>query len=201
MLELDHLAMGTSAKLRNKIAVPVSHLSLTSSSFLAVRALSCIAMGEGNAGESAMRYLVLIATTVFGITAAITAAQAQTASDQTGSTGTTSDPLSVPTSSLPTGSSFSIGSAGASGGSATETTGSGVAGSNSASGFSASSSNTSQVPLQLSGETPNTSTQAATSTAAAASHSSSTICPPPVPTSDGGSANLTEMVGGSLSGC
>ena len=97
--------------------------------------------------------LLLIAIMVFGITAAVTAAQAQTASDQTtsGGTGVGSDPLSVPTSSLSTGSSFSTGS-----------TGSGATGSNGASGISASSSNTSQVPLQLSGETPNTSTQAAT---------------------------------------
>jgi hypothetical protein len=123
-----------------------------------------------------MRQIFRIAIMVFGITAAMTAAQAQTASDQTagGGTGASSDPLGVPTSSLSTGSSFSTGSAPA---------------------------GASQVPLQLSGETPNTSTQAATSTAAASSHSSSTICPPSVPTSDGGSANLTEMVGGSLSGC
>lgn len=37
--------------------------------------------------------------------------------------------------------------------------------------------------------------------AAAASHSSSTVCPPLVSTSDGGSANPAEIVGGSLSGC
>jgi hypothetical protein len=151
-----------------------------------------IAAGEMNAGEKgAMRYLLSIAIMVFGVTAAITTAEAQTASDPTasGGTGVNSDPLSVTTSSLPTGSSFSTGS-----------TGSSAAASN-ASGISASPSNTSQVPLQLSGETPSTSTQAATSTAAAAGHTSSTICPPSVPTSDGGSANLTDMVGGSLSGC
>ena len=150
-----------------------------------------------------MRQIFRIAIMVFGITAAMTAAQAQTASDQTagGGTGASSDPLGVPTSSLSTGSSFSTGSAPAGASSGSGSTSSGTAGSTGASGISASSSNTSQVPLQLSGETPNTSTQAATSTAAAASHSSSTICPPSVPTSDGGSANLTEMVGGSLSGC
>jgi hypothetical protein len=145
-----------------------------------------------------MRQFFLIVITVFGITAAATSARAQTPSDQIGSIGTGSDPLTVPTSSLPTQSSFSSGSAPANSASGLATaTGSTVG---SAGVISAPSSNTSQVPLQLSGETPNTSTQAAASTAAS-NHSSSTICPPPVPTSDGGSANLTEMIGGSLSGC
>ena len=56
-----------------------------------------------------MRQIFRIAIMVFGIAAAMTAAEAQTASDQTtsGGTGVGSDPLSVPTSSLSTGSSFS----------------------------------------------------------------------------------------------
>jgi hypothetical protein len=132
-----------------------------------------------------MQHIFLIAVTVFGITTA----QAQTAS--TSGVGMGSDPLRVPTSSLPTGSA----------GNSVSGNNSASGSNNSASSISAPSSNSSQVPLQLSGETPNTSTQAATSTAAASSHSSSSICPPPVPTSDGGSANLTDMVGGSLSGC
>jgi hypothetical protein len=52
----------------------------------------------------------------------------------------------------------------------------------------------------LPGEMPNTSSQAPIATAASPSRAS-TICPPPVPTTDGGSANLTDMVGESLSGC
>jgi hypothetical protein len=149
-----------------------------------------------------MRPLFLIAIMAFGITTV----QAQTTS--TGGNQVGSDPLSVPTSSLPKGSSSSTGSisAGTANGSTTATgsfgASAGATGGNSASGITASSSNTSQVPLQLPGEAPNTSSQAATSTAGAASHSSSsTVCPPSVPTSDGGSANLTDMVGGSLNGC
>jgi hypothetical protein len=53
----------------------------------------------------------------------------------------------------------------------------------------------------LPGETPNISSQAAASTAAASGHSSASTCPPAVPTSDGGSANLSAMVGGALGGC
>jgi hypothetical protein len=143
-----------------------------------------------------MRPLFLIAIMAFGITTA----QAQTTS--TGGNQVGFDPLSVPTSPLPTG----LSSTGPSNGSTTATgsfgASAGATGGASASGITASSSNTSQVPLQLPGEAPNTSSQAAASTAGAASHSSSsTVCPPPVPTSDGGSANLTDMVGGALSGC
>jgi hypothetical protein len=148
-----------------------------------------------------MRPLFWLAIMAFGITGA----HAQTAST---TVGVGSDPLSVPTQSLPSGFSLSTGFGAfgnASGSfSATGTAAIGGVGGSSragASGISASSSNTSQVPLQLPGEMLNTSTQSATSTAAAASHAASPICPPPVPTSDGGSANLTEMVGGSLSGC
>jgi hypothetical protein len=144
-----------------------------------------------------MRVLFLIAITTFGITTA----QAQTAS----TAGVGSDPLSVPTQSSPSGFSFSTGF-GTSGRGSITATGSAAVGGVSASGgagtsgISASSSNT-QVALQLLGETPNSSTQSAASTAAASSHAASPICPPPVPTSDGGSANLTDMVGGSLNGC
>jgi hypothetical protein len=52
----------------------------------------------------------------------------------------------------------------------------------------------------LPGEIPDTSTQAASTTSAAPAPSSS-ICPPPVPTSDGGSVNLSEIAGVSISGC
>jgi hypothetical protein len=138
-----------------------------------------------------MRILFLIAIMAFGITTA----EAQTAS----AAGTGSDPLGVPVQALPTGSA-----AGGTAGSASSagSTGNSAAG-GSTSAITTSPSNTSQVPLQLSGERSGTSTQAATSTAAAASHaaSSSVVCPPPVPTSDGGSANITEMFGGSLDGC
>jgi hypothetical protein len=134
-----------------------------------------------------MRHSFLIAITVFGITTA----QAQTAS--TSGNGVGSDPLSVPTASLPMGSSSPSGSA--SGGPVTTGSASG-----STAGISASPSSNPQAPLLLPGEMPNRSSQAAVATGAASSRSSST-CPPPVPTTDGGSANLTDMVGGSLSGC
>ena len=131
-----------------------------------------------------MRLLFLIAIMAFGITTA----QAQTSS----TTAVGSDPLSVPTKILPTGSETATGALGT-GGTAT--------GSNATSGISAPSSNPSQVPLQLPGEAPDRSAQSAATTAGASSHTAAPICPPPVPTSDGGSANLTEMVGGSLNGC
>lgn len=145
--------------------------------------------GEANAGENAMRHIFLIAITIFGVTAA----QAQTAS--TGGIGVGSDPLSVPTSSLPTGSSSSSGSA--SGGPIT--TGS-AGGNSSTAGVSASPSSNPQAPLLLPGEMSSPSPQAPITMAPSPSHSS-TICPPPIPTTDGGSANLTDMVGGSLNGC
>jgi hypothetical protein len=50
------------------------------------------------------------------------------------------------------------------------------------------------------GEGPDTSTQSASTTAAAPS-TLSTICPPPIPSTDGGSANITEIDGFSPSGC
>jgi hypothetical protein len=151
-----------------------------------------IRLRENEAGESAMRILFLIAIMAFGITTA----EAQTAS----TAGTGSDPLGVPVQALPTGSAPAGGTAGSA--SSAGSTGNSAAG-GSTSAITTSPSNTSQVPLQLSGERSGTSTQAATSTAGAASHaaSSSVVCPPPVPTSDGGSANITEMVGGSLDGC
>jgi hypothetical protein len=52
----------------------------------------------------------------------------------------------------------------------------------------------------LPGEISDTSTQAA-STTAALPGPSSPICPPPVPSSDGGSANLSEIAGASIGGC
>jgi hypothetical protein len=137
-----------------------------------------------------MRLLFLIVIMAFGVTNA----QAQTAS----TAGVGSDPLSVPTQSLPSGLSLSTGFGT---GSVAIGSGVGVSGRTGTSGISAPSSNTSQVPLLLPGETPNTSTQSAASTATALSHPASPVCPPAVPTSDGGSANLTGMVGGSLSGC
>jgi hypothetical protein len=53
----------------------------------------------------------------------------------------------------------------------------------------------------LPGEIPDTSTQGASTTAAAAPGSAASVCPPPIPTTDGGSANLTEIAGASLGGC
>jgi hypothetical protein len=104
-----------------------------------------------------------------------------------GASAVASDPLSVPTSSLPSGGTAS--------GSPT-TTGS----ASGATGTTGSASGTSQSPLLLPGEIPDTSTQAA-STTATAPGPSPPICPPPVPSTDGGSANLSEIAGASLNGC
>jgi hypothetical protein len=54
--------------------------------------------------------------------------------------------------------------------------------------------------LQMPGEKPDSSAQAANTTAAAPGPSSP-ICAPPVPTSDGGSVNLSEIAGASFGGC
>ena len=122
---------------------------------------------------------------------AVTTAYAQT----TRNTGT--DPLSVPTSSLPSTSSFSSGPSSAAGGSAAggsatmsgsvETAGPAGRGT---SGIDAPASPSSQAPLELPGERLNTSTQIPGSTAAAPA-APSPICAPPIPTTDGGPANIT----------
>jgi hypothetical protein len=145
-----------------------------------------------------MQRTILTAIISVGI---ITTAHAQTATSTAGS-----DPLNVPTSSLPSSSSFSAGSGGstASGSSTTTSTTNGSVtttgpASGSTSGISASS-RSSQAPLELPGEGLDSSTQSASSTAAAPS-TPSTICPPSIPTSDGGSANITEIDGFSPNGC
>jgi len=109
-----------------------------------------------------------------------------------------SDPLGVPTSSLGSASSPSSGSSsGASSGSATTT---GLA-SGGPGAMNAAATTSPQSPLLLRGEIPDTSTQAASATASAPA-SPSPICAPPVPSTDGGSANLTEIAGVvSLNGC
>jgi hypothetical protein len=102
------------------------------------------------------------------------------------------DPLAVPTSSVPTGSSAPSSTSGGGG----VTTGS----AGSTAGISASANTNPQAPLQLSGENLNISPQAPATTGSAPSHASP-ACPPSIPTTDGGSANLSPMVGGSLGGC
>ena len=122
----------------------------------------------------------------------LTTAHAQTGiqlSDQTsvGSGTVASDPLSIPTSSLPSSQD-----------------GAGTSGSGSAS----SSSTDPEIPVLLPGEASNTSTQTASTTTSASGSSagkaasSSSSCGPQVPSTDGGSVNLTEIAGGlSLGGC
>jgi hypothetical protein len=145
--------------------------------------------------ESAMQpsFIVAIAIVLLGITAA----QAQTGASVSVTTAVGSDPLSVPTSSSPSVVSPSSGSASGTASGSTTTTGSAVGGTGA---ISAPASTNPQSPLILPGEIPDTSTQAASTTAAARGPSSPT-CPPPVPTSDGGSANLSEIAGVSIGGC
>jgi hypothetical protein len=130
----------------------------------------------------------------------LTAAHAQTSGS---ASGIGADPLSVPTQTLP--SSFGAGGGGAVGGS----TAVGV-GASAASSITAPASTNPQSALQLPGETADTSTDAAKVTTRAAvggssgspsSSSSSTSCTLSVPSTDGGSANLTDILGGgSLTG-
>lgn len=144
-----------------------------------------------------MQRFFIIAIMLLGITAA----QGQTALQPNGQTNSSesavgSDPFSVPTSSLPPMSSSSPASQfGTASGSPT------AAGSaRGPTGATGSATGISQSPVLLPGEIPDTSSQAARTTATAPS-SPSSICPAPVPTTDGGSANLSEMAGASLNGC
>jgi hypothetical protein len=130
----------------------------------------------------------------------LTAAHGQTS----GSASIGTDPLSVPTQTLPSAGGGG-GGAGAVGGS----TAVGV-GASAASSITAPASTNPQSALQLPGETADTSTDAAKVTTRAAvggssgspsSSSSSTSCTLSVPSTDGGSANLTDILGGgSLTG-
>jgi hypothetical protein len=128
---------------------------------------------------------------------------AQTAvlpNEPTSGNGANSDPLSVPAASQPpASSSLSVSSPNSTG---TISAGSELspAGSGGPGPASASRSSGSQAPLLLPGEIPDTSTQAASTTAAAPAPPPP-ICPPPVPSSDGGSANLTDIGGFSPNGC
>ncbi len=166
------------------------HLSWTSWSFL-ITARPCLVFVQ----EDAMRRTFL--TTIICL-ALITAAHAQTM------TNAGSDPLSVPTSTLPSSSSART----SAGGSTSSPAGAAVNGSvatgssvGSSSAIGAPGSRNPQAPLQLSGEAPNNLTQAPSTTAAAAPSAPSTICPPSIPTTDGGSANITVIDGFSPGRC
>ena len=104
------------------------------------------------------------------------------------------DPLSIPTSSLASAPSPSSGSGS---GPSTTTTGLAIGGPG---GMNAATTTSPQLPSLLRGEIPDTSTQAANATASAPAPPSP-ICAPPVPSTDGGSANLSEIAGLSLNGC
>lgn len=151
-----------------------------------------------------MRRVFIIVIMFLGITTA----HGQTVLQMNGQTNSGASAVgSTPTSSTPSGSSASTGSQAASpsGAMAESSTaigsGKGSAGTTGFGGATgAGSGNTSQAPLLLPGEIPDSSTQAATSTATAPG-SSAPMCPPPVPATDGGSANLSEIAGVSLGGC
>jgi hypothetical protein len=164
-----------------------------------------------------MKFVFIISIMFLGVTTAqgqtMLQPNGQTNSNgsavQTNSSGSTAGSapsaptFNVPTPSLSSAPSPSPGSQfgtlsqfGTSSGSATTTgSASGARGAN-----SQSASRTSQSPLLLPGEIPDTSTQSASTTATAPS-SPSPACPLPVPATDGGSANLTEIAGASLGGC
>jgi hypothetical protein len=110
-----------------------------------------------------------------------------------------SDLLGVSTSSLGSASPPSSGSGSGSGASSgSTTTGLAIGGPGA---MNAAATTSPQSPLLLRGEIPDTSTQAASATASAPAPPSP-ICAPPVPSTDGGSANLTEIAGVvSLNGC
>jgi hypothetical protein len=179
--------------------------------FLFFRVGRCLAARGDSAAlrhstqESAMQLVFIIAIMFLGITTAQGQTVLQLNGQTTGSESTGSVPLSVPTSpSIPTSPSPSMSSPSpatqfgtASGTSGSPTTTGSASG---ATGATSSASGTSQSPLLLPGEIPDTSTQAASTTATAPS-APSPICPPPVPSTDGGSAGLSGIAGASLSGC
>jgi hypothetical protein len=162
-----------------------------------------------------MRRVFIIAIMFLGITAA-QGAQGQTvvqmngqtnSGEQTSSGGQTGNNQtaagSVAASPSPSASAASSTSpSGASSESSTATgSAKGSAGGTGSGGSSGSGSGTtSQAPLLLPGEVPETSTQAAATTATVPG-SFSPMCPPPVPSTDGGSVNLSEIDGMSLGGC
>jgi hypothetical protein len=127
----------------------------------------------------------------------LAAAHAQTGGQVNGQTSNSgsvvaSDPLSVPTSSLPSSPGLALAVGGAPTGSTTAATGTGV-GTSAAASITAPASINPQSSLLLPGEASSTSPQTAKVTTRAAGTPSSTICPPPVPSTDGGSANLSEV--------
>jgi hypothetical protein len=178
-------------------------LSENSFSFFADQALVLQSESKGPAfrisrKESTMQRTLIFALAVLAV--GFSTAHAQSGLGLSGQTsvtsstiGAASDPLSVPTSTLPAskGAASGGGSTGATNGSAASTD--------------------PEIPVQLSGEASNTSTQAANTTTSASGSpagtatgaaSSSTSCGPQVPSTDGGSVNLTEIAGGlSLNGC
>jgi hypothetical protein len=158
--------------------------------------------------ESAVKLVFIIAIMFLGITTA----QGQTVLQPNGQTNSSesavggssivgSDPLNAPTSSLPRSSLPSVSSPSPSSQLGTASAPPTTAGSASGGGGATSSaSGISQAPLLLPGEIPDTSTQAASTTATAPS-AASPVCPPTVPSTDGGSVNLSEIAGAALNGC
>jgi hypothetical protein len=127
----------------------------------------------------------------------LTATHAQTS----GSVSIGTDPLSVPTQTLP--SSPAAGGGGGAGGGSTAV---GV-GASASSSITAPASTNPQSALQLPGEAADTSTDAAKVTTRAAvggssgsPSSQSTSCQVSVPSTDGGSANLTDIFGSASPG-
>lgn len=113
--------------------------------------------------------------------------------------GVASDPLSVPTSTLPSSPGSAAVAGGAQTGSTTVAAGTG-GGTSATASITAPASIDPQLPLLLPGEVASTSTQSAKVMTRGAGTASNTICPPPVPSTDGGSANLSEVFG-APSGC
>lgn len=169
--------------------------------FLVDRALfveraSAAKLSEPFARESTMQrtFAIILSTTLLAMTTAAAQTNAQFSGQSSGASGTVaSDPLTIPASPLP---SSTPGSGAGTSGSSAERTGGGAT----------SASSDPEIPLQLPGEASDTSTQTANTTAsgsaAGGGSASSTSCGPQVPSTDGGSANITEIAGGlSLNGC
>jgi hypothetical protein len=135
----------------------------------------------------------------------LAAAHAQTSAETSGTVAT--DPLTLPTQTVSPSSGSGLAGGGAAGGSTPSV---GV-GASAASSITAPATSNPQTAVQLTGETADSSSQAAKVTTRAAvggssstpSSSSSASCDSSVPSTDGGSANLTDIFGsgGSSGGC
>jgi hypothetical protein len=166
-------------------------------------------------GATALRAQTIAPNNTQGMNTGLAAGSGGAMSDTTttattgpnGGTTSTSMDVRVPTAGAGTAATgFPAGESATSGSTNSMASGSSLgtaALSNSSTSINARSSTNPDTALQLPGEAPNSSSNVAKTTASTAGAASpGAICGPAVPSTDGGSVNLTEVVpGASLNGC